>query len=181
MFKAASYMLLAMFSLLVGCSTTPQESSERDLLKERSTFVVNRISERNPDLMKDYLARSAGYAVIPTVGEGGFVFAGGYGKGILYEKGKMVGYCDATQMTVGAQIGGQSFSEIIFFETPAVLSDFKAGHFAFKAQVEAVALGDSASKRAQYREGLAVVIADETGLMAQAAAGGQKFRFEPGQ
>jgi lipid-binding SYLF domain-containing protein len=166
--------------MTLGCSTAPQDPQERTSLKEQAQSVVQRTAERNPGV-RYYLENSAGYAVFPTIGKGGFIFAGGYGKGVLFEHGKMAGYCDATQITVGAQIGGQSYSELVFFQTPVVLGDFKSGSYAFKAQVEAIAADADASQRAPYRDGVAVFIVDSAGLMAEAAAGGQKFRFEPGE
>ncbi len=93
----------------------------------------------------------------------------------------MAGYCDATQITVGAQIGGQSYTELVFLETPKLLGDFKAGEYTWKAQVEAIAADQDAAKRAPYRNGVAVFIVDQNGLMAEAAAGGQRFRFVPGE
>jgi lipid-binding SYLF domain-containing protein len=181
MFKTPSWVLvIASLAIVAGCSTVPEEPQERTLLKSRAEFVVQRTAERNPGL-KYYLDTSAGYAVFPTIGKGGFIFAGGYGKGVLFEHGKMAGYCDATQVTAGAQIGGQSYSELVFFQTPQLLGDFKVGEYAFKAQVEAIALDQDASKRAPYHDGIAVFIMDSAGLMAEAAAGGQKFRFVPGE
>ena len=126
-----------------------------------------------------YLASSIAYAVFPDVGKGGFIVAGGYGKGVLYEKGVMSGYCDATQLSIGAQIGGQSCTELIFFETPDAVERFKSGDLALDAQVSAIAMDQKATKYARYQDGVAVLFIDAKGLMAEASAGGQKFRFVP--
>ena len=96
--------------------------------------------------------------MFPTVGKGGFVFAAGYGKGILYENGAMTGYCDATQLSVGAQIGGQSCSELVFLQTPEALQRFKSGDLALDAQVSAIAADQKATRAARYQEGVAVAV-----------------------
>jgi hypothetical protein len=41
--------------------------------------------------------------------------------------GQYIGDSDLTQGTVGAQVGGQSFSDLLVFETQAALERFKAG------------------------------------------------------
>jgi lipid-binding SYLF domain-containing protein len=82
-------------------------------------------------------------------------------------------------VTVGAQIGGQAFSEVIFFETKEALEKFKKSEFAMSAQVSAVAAQDGASKNAKYVEGVMVFTKAKQGLMAEASVGGQKFKFEP--
>jgi len=126
-----------------------------------------------------FFANSAGYAVFPDVGKGGFIVGGARGKGIVYEKGNPVGRAVMTQASIGAQVGGQTFAEVIFFETPAALSDFKNGKFEMSAEVSAVAAAEGASKAAKYKRGVAVFTLPKSGLMVQASVGGQKFKFEP--
>jgi lipid-binding SYLF domain-containing protein len=126
-----------------------------------------------------FFTNSAGYAVFPDVGKGGFIVGGARGKGIVYEKGNPVGRATMTQASIGAQAGGETFAEVIFFDTPAALSDFKAGKFEMSADISAVAASQGASKAAQYKKGVAVFTVAKRGLMVQASVGGQKFKYEP--
>jgi lipid-binding SYLF domain-containing protein len=126
-----------------------------------------------------FFANSAGYAIFPDVGKGGFIVGGARGKGIVYEKGNPVGRATMTQASIGAQVGGQTFAEVIFFETPSALSDFKNGKFEMSAEVSAVAAAEGASKAAKYKRGVAVFTLPKSGLMVSASVGGQKFKFEP--
>lgn len=163
---------------LVGCSTAPKTSAERLDLKADADRVVAEAQRTDPTL-RNFLARSAGYAIFPDAGKGGFIVGGGYGKGVLYERGVMTGYVDMTQGTVGAQIGGQSFSEILAFETPEKLNQFKENQFTLNAQATAVALSSGAAANARYSDNVAVFITSQEGLMAEATVGGQQFRFKP--
>lgn len=129
--------------------------------------------------LKDTFRTAAGYVVFPNVGKGGFVVGGAHGNGLVYEKGKLIGHASLTQVTVGAQVGGQEFSEVIFFETPGALAKFKESGFAMSAQIGAVAAAEGASKNAKYVEGVMVFTKAKQGLMAEASVGGQKFKFEP--
>ncbi len=73
-----------------------------------------------------------GYAVFPTIGKGGAVVGGAYGKGRVYAKGKYVGDTSMTQLTAGFQLGGQAFSQIIFFEDERAFKLFTGGNFQFQ-------------------------------------------------
>lgn len=122
---------------------------------------------------------SYGYAVFPSIGKGGLVVGGAAGGGRVFEKGAYIGDVHMTQATVGAQIGGESFSEVIFFETKAALDRFKENRFEMSAGLSAVAAGSGTSKDAKYTDGVAVFTQAKKGLMAEASVGGQKFKFTP--
>ena len=119
-----------------------------------------------------------GYAVFPSVGKGGIGIGGARGKGLVYEKGTLVGKVTLTQVTVGLQLGGQSFSEVIFFKDKTALDDFTRGNYEFDAGVSAVALTAGASADLGYNKGVAIVTATKGGLMYEASVGGQKFDYE---
>ncbi len=129
--------------------------------------------------IEHFFKDAAGYVVFPTIGKGAIGIGGAGGSGILFEKGKAVGKSSLAQVTVGLQLGGQAYSEIVFFENAATLTDFKKGNFAFAAQVSAVALSAGASANAKYASGVAVFTATKTGLMYEASVGGQKFGYKP--
>src|SRR5947209_3266490 len=81
-----------------------------------------------------------GYALFPTIGKGGAVVGGAYGKGRVYQHGRYVGDTSMTQLTVGFQLGGQAYSEIIFFENKAAFDRFTSGNFEFGGEASAVAI-----------------------------------------
>jgi len=135
---------------------------------------------RNKDpSMKVFFDRAYGYAVFPTVAKGGMGIGGAYGKGEVYERGRLVGRSSLTQVTIGFQLGGQAYSEIIFFKDKATLDDFKSGNFEFSAQASAVAATAGASADADYSNGVAIFTLAKGGLMYEASVGGQKFSFTP--
>jgi len=148
-----------------------------DLKSEADRVIAD--AQRTDPTLGDFMARSAGYAVFPATGEAGLVIGGGYGKGVLYEHGLMTGYCDMTEATVGAQIGGQKITEIICFETIDRVNEFRAGKYTLSAEATAVALKSGAATSARYQDNVAVFITSQEGLMAEASVGGQKFRFTP--
>jgi lipid-binding SYLF domain-containing protein len=63
-----------------------------------------------------FFATAYGYAVFPTIGKGGIGIGGAHGKGRVYAQGEYVGDISMTQLTMGFQLGGQAYSQIIFLE-----------------------------------------------------------------
>src|SRR5512137_1041450 len=136
--------------------------------------AVKRLREVEPGL-KRFFDRAAGYAVFPDVTKAGFIVGGAGGSGYVFEGGKAVGRTTLSQATVGAQIGGQAYIEIVFFEDRWALEQFKKGDWAMAAQVSAVAVTAGAAKNAAYNKGVAVFTLVTGGAMAEASIGGQKF------
>jgi len=146
-----------------------------------------------------FFGKSYGYAVFPTVGKGGFIVGGAHGKGRVYRQGAAVGETSMTEVSVGAQAGGQAFSQIVFFEDKRAFDEFTSGNFEFGAQAQAVAItaaagasagstgttvGASGGKKdastlGKYHKGMAVFTIAKGGLMGQATVGGQKFTYKP--
>ena len=151
-----------------------KEGENRDKVAE----TISYLKERDPSIVK-FFENAYGYAIFPTVGKGGIGIGGAYGKGEVYEEGKLVGTTSLKQVTVGFQLGGQSYSEVIFFKTREKLDSFKGGNFEFGAQVSAVAVAAGVSRDAPYERGVAVFTLAKGGLMYEATVGGQKFGFDP--
>lgn len=163
----------------VGCRTAPGTEMDREHLVQRADATVQMFQETDPSLAESFFDKSAGYAVFPRIGKGAAGIGGAYGRGVLYENGEAVGFCDVTQGTIGFQLGGQAYSQLIFFENDIVLEDFKAGRVAFAAQATAVAAASGAGANARYDHGVAVFTRGEKGLMYEASIGGQGFSYVP--
>lgn len=139
--------------------------------------TIKKFKDGDPG-MQGWFNGAYAYVVFPTVGKGGIGIGGAHGKGLVYEQGKLVGKSTLTQLTVGFQLGGQAFSEVIFFKDKTAFVDFTRGNFEFGAQVSAVALTAGISADLAYNGGVAIVTATKGGLMYEAAVGGQKFSYE---
>jgi lipid-binding SYLF domain-containing protein len=129
--------------------------------------------------MSERFATAAGYVVFPKVAKGGAGIGAARGTGEVYEGGRLIGHATLTQVTIGLQLGGQSFSEVIFFESSKALERFKQSKTEMSAQIGAVAAAEGASKDASYTDGVLIFTKARSGLMAEASVGGQKFRFKP--
>jgi lipid-binding SYLF domain-containing protein len=164
--------------LLAGCATTPASTEKQAQLTKQSADVVQVAQKTDPGLQK-FFESAAGYAVFPSVGKGAVGVGGAYGRGEVWEGGKLAGYSTLSQASIGLALGGQTYTELIFFENKAALDRFKTGRFAFAAQASAVALKSGVSANAKYTDGVAVFTMGQTGLMYEASIGGQKFSYQP--
>jgi len=171
---------------IAGCSVVDKDDDESpevrqaqlDALEVRAENTLKRALEVDPGL-KRFNDSAYGIVIFPNVGKGGFIVGGAKGDGVVYEQGKVVGYAVLMQGTVGLQIGGQAYSQLIFLKDETDLERFKEGDVEFEAEASAVAVKSGASAKVDYSKGVAVFALDEQGLMAQAAIGGQKFEYVP--
>jgi len=155
---------------------------------------------KESSVVKPFFGNSYGYAVFPTIGKGGIGIGGAHGSGKVYAGGKVTGDTSMTQLTIGFQLGGQAFSQIIFFKDERAYKEFISGEFEFSAQASAVAItagaqakagtggstagatskGDAGSQaKVEYQKGMVVFTHAKGGLMYEAALGGQKFSYKP--
>jgi lipid-binding SYLF domain-containing protein len=168
----SAVLALLVLGLTAGCATTPSN----DTLISESRVALQAFVDRDPDLQR-WIDEAYGYAVFPNIGKGAFWVGGGFGRGIVFEQGEPVGRATVSQATIGAQIGAQSYSQVIFFRDESALRRFQSERFAFSAQATAVAATEGESATTSYERGVAVFLLARGGLMAEASVGGQKFDY----
>ena len=166
-----------MFLIAVFLSNPLVAGWDPDTKADARQAIVD-FKKADPSL-KRFFSSSYAYAVFPTVGKGGFGIGGAYGEGIVFRGGNAVGETSLTQLTIGFQLGGQAYREIIFFRDKATLEAFQQGNFELSAQASAVAATFGASADADFENGVAVFTLAKGGLMYEASVGGQKFGYEP--
>jgi lipid-binding SYLF domain-containing protein len=170
--------IVACVCMIAGCETAPETVEGKADIQAQASAALARAQSVEPKLIP-HIQSALAVAVFPEITKGGLVLGGAYGKGVLYEHGSPVGYCDVTQGTIGAQIGGQSYTELLIFKSQVALDAFKRQEFTFNAETTAVAADSGKGLNADYKQGVAVFTLDESGLMGEAAAGGQKFTYQP--
>ena len=128
--------------------------------------------------LKPYFKEAAGFAVFPNIAKAGLGFGGARGNGEVFEDGKVIGSTTVTQLSFGFQLGGQAFSQIIFFQNKRDLDRFTDGNFEFGASASAALITEGANASVDYTNGVAVMTFSKGGLMYEASIGGQKFTFK---
>jgi lipid-binding SYLF domain-containing protein len=146
--------------------------------KEETTAAIELFKRTDPK-MGVLFTNATGYAIFPSVTKGAFGIGAAHGNGEVLERGRLIGSASLTQVTIGLQLGGQEYAEVIFFENLAALTKFTSNQFAMSAQASAVAASEGASRDAKYQQGVMVFTIAKGGLMFEASIGGQKFKFTP--
>ena len=179
MVRAMKRLLSLIVPLLmaVGLSCSVQAGKQARLTKEVQE-TIKMFKKADPGMDKLF-KEAKGYVVFPKVSKGAFGVGAAKGKGQLFAAGQLQGEATLTQVTIGFQLGGQVYSEVIFFDEEKALKDFQKGNVEFSAQVSAVAAAEGASKNAKFVNGVAVFTLAKGGLMYEASIGGQKFSYHP--
>jgi len=185
--------LILVIALIFGVSAVAAAAEVEDYSSTINVF------KDSPAVAK-FFENSYGYAVFPTIGKAGFVIGGSYGKGQVYRNGKVTGKTSVIEGSIGFQLGGEAFSEIIFFQDKRAYDEFTSGSFEFGATAQAVVITAGAQAKAgtagasagasagpktgvqaetDYVKGMATFVHSKGGLMYEASIGGQKFTFDP--
>ena len=183
--------ILAAIALLASAGASAQGA--RDLSGTIESF-------RSIPVVEPFFATAYGYAVWRRIGRAGFGLGGATGRGQVYVDGEVTGFSRLVDISIGFQVGGQVYRQIVFFEDRAAYDDFTGGKFEFDAQASAVAVtagaraaagtqGSEASVSAAsstglagadaYYNGMRVFTMTVGGLMYQASIAGQRYNFRP--
>jgi lipid-binding SYLF domain-containing protein len=194
-------LLMACGTLLALMCAFPAVANDDKAAKTEAKYADAKQIFLNADASAVFFNNSYGYALFPTIGKGGVGLGGAHGSGRVYVGGSYVGDTKMTQVTIGFQLGGQAFSQIIFFQDERAFNEFTGGNFEFGAQATAVAITAGASASASttgntagasggkndaavaggYNKGYAIFTIAKGGLMYEASIGGQKFSYKPRQ
>ncbi len=164
-----------------GCATSPPATgAQRSALQEEAEAALEAMEAKDPSLAP-IVKGAYGYAIFPSIAQGGLVVGGATGRGVAYQKGRMVGYVELNQASIGAQLGGQTFSELLVFEDPSAFAKLQSGDFTFGADASAVAITAGAGSTARFDDGVAAFVMPESGLMANLSLNGQKLDYTPAE
>ena len=162
--------------LISGWKPSSDKNSKTKKASNKTIKALNKFKDMTS--LRPYFKKARGYAVFPNIGKGGIGIGGARGKGEVFEKGNVIGSTTLTQISIGFQLGGQAFSQIIFFKDKKSLERFTEGNFEFGASASAALISEGANASADYSDGVAVLTFSKGGLMYEASIGGQKFTYE---
>jgi lipid-binding SYLF domain-containing protein len=171
-FKISLMAILVMLILSAPALAGWDPNAEQKALDTVAAF------KKNDSGMEAYFSKARGYVVYPSVGKAGFGIGGAHGKGIVFEAGKAIGTSSLIQVSIGFQLGGQVYSEIVFFKDSAAMNRFKKGETEISAQVSAVAVTEGVSAKTGFKDGMAIFTMAKGGLMYEASVAGQQLSFK---
>ena len=173
-----TYFKAFILSLVFSYTMNAQVGGWNPELVKDSKEALNTMMQKSPKL-KTFYNKAYGYAVFPRITKAGIGIGGAAGRGTVFKNHVLIGSANLKQASFGLQLGGQQYSEVIFFENQKSFEHFTNGKLKFDAQASAVAITEGASIDAAYHEGVAVFTRTKGGLMYEASVGGQHFKYKP--
>lgn len=168
-------LLAALFTEHATASST---RAEKQSLQTSARATLDAMIAQEPRI-RTVIQNAPGYAVFPSIAQGGALIGGAYGRGILYEHGQPTGFVSLEQVSIGAQLGGQSFAELLVLHTPQDVAAVKSGDFTAGAQLGIVVLSASANARASFDPNASIFVMGHGGLMVDVSISGQKISYQP--
>ena len=164
---------------VVGCDTsTPNSPAQQTALHDEARATLERMEAQDPGL-KNLVQNSYGYAIFPEVGAGAIGIGGASGEGYVYQNGQRIGTVKLSQASVGAQLGGNTYGELIIFQDEHALNRLMNNSIEFGADANAVAVKNGAAGSASFNHGVEIYVLPKGGLEVGVAVNGQKFHFTP--
>jgi len=158
-----------------ACATVASSRHERDDLVASADRTLTKMRDTNAKLGK-LLVDAHAYVVFPEIGEGALVAGGAFGRGVVYERGEPIAWAELDQGSFGAQLGGQTYSELIVLKDEKVLRDFMRGGIHFGGEATAIVITSGAAVSGEFGEkGVATFVLPKAGFMAGVTLTGQEI------
>lgn len=174
--RTVARLMFVIAALATACASTPRTRSAKRELDEQAMQAKEAMLAKDPSV-RSLIDQSAGYIVFPEVKEGGFIVGGAGAQGVIFENGQPVGYASLSRASVGAQIGGQKYAELVAVRDKFTLDKMKAGTMDLGGQASAVILRAGVATRTNFSDkGIAVVMDPIGGAMVNASISGQRIK-----
>lgn len=177
MIRRSLIAVLAMLSLQPALAEPTWQPIPGDEFQQDCAAAVARFSERE-DLQR-FFDEAHAYAIFPKVRRVALAFGGAWGKGLVVQNGVLIGRAEQRQLTLGASLGGQSHSQILFFRDAEALATFQQGRREFLGRASATGGVWSASAEPANLPEVAIFSEDGAGLMLELSAVGVRYVYKP--
>jgi len=175
--KKLNTMILAVLLTLLFTQTTYAKTAQ-----EIDTEVDAAIEKFKKDIPggANFLQKTKGYLVFPSVIKAGLIVGGKYDEGSLRVNGVTKHYYDMTAASIGFQAGAQEYSMLIAYLSDAALANFVKSN-GWEAGVDgSITVSDWGKSKdissMSFEKPIIAFIYGEKGLMASISIAGTKFR-----
>ncbi|MDC0429119.1 lipid-binding SYLF domain-containing protein [Phycisphaerales bacterium] len=174
--------LIAIPTVLSGCGSVPTTQAEMDTRMNEvgpkaKKEIANMVAKDST--LKPLVDEAYGIIVFPSVASGALILGGQGGDGVVFKGGEPWGLAKLAAGSIGFQIGGESFSELVIMKDENAFNMITADKFSFTAGINATAVKAGAALDAKFSNGIAAFVSTNGGLMASAAIGGQQITCYP--
>jgi len=179
MFSKLLFIFLSLSLTLASLHARQNSQQKIELAKNQEyTKTIRTFMSKSKNLER-LVYDSAIYIAFPSIGKGGLIFGGAHGEGRVFRRGLWIGDITMSQYTVGLQIGGQTYSEMIFFKTEEAFKEFTNSGLISGTQSSVVGGSAGASGDINIDADVLVFTMGNGGAMLEAATGVQDFTYTP--
>ncbi|PKP19020.1 MAG: hypothetical protein CVU07_00770 [Bacteroidetes bacterium HGW-Bacteroidetes-23] len=171
--KTSHFIML--LALILSTTVFSQTQKDKEIIKDAETAKAEFI-KMNKEIAPQ-IKNATAYVIFPNVGKGAFIVGAASGNGAVYQNGVLVGMAKMKQLDLGLQAGGETYSEMILFNSEEAFNRLKENKLELTASASAVALQSGEALKAKYADGIAVYVLPKAGLMVDASVGGQKLEY----
>ena len=118
-------LLIALAVALPMAASAPAFAASKSDLESSSKAALNKLVAQNPGA-KALNAKAVAVLVFPTITKAGFMVGGQFGEGVLWRKGKPVGYYNTAGASYGLQAGAQQYGYAMFFMNQKALDSLNS-------------------------------------------------------
>lgn len=166
------------FALPMALASSPTWAASSAELDRSSKKALDELVATVP-AAKTLNSKAVAVLVFPSITKAGFVVGGQFGEGVLWRKGKPVGYYNTAGASYGLQAGGQQYGYAMFFVTDKALHSLDSNE-GFEVGVgPSVVIVDSGMARnitsSSLTEDIYAFVFAQKGLMAGAGLQGSKI------
>lgn len=173
------FLATALIALAACSSSDPDEKSARRAeINNAADAAWSELIAENV-AAKDLAKTAKGVAIFPDIIKGGLIVGGETGDGVLRVGGDTEAYYNVSSASIGLQVGGQSYSQVLMFLTEEALASFR-GSSGWEAGVDGtVAVIDKGASgdldTSNISDPVVAFIFGEEGLMGGVSIEGSKY------
>ncbi len=118
-------LLVALAIALPLAASAPAFAASKSDLESSSKKALDKLVAQVPGA-KALNAKAVAVLVFPTITKAGFMVGGQFGEGVLWRKGKPVGYYNTAGASYGLQAGAQHYGYAMFFMNEKALDSLNS-------------------------------------------------------
>ena len=177
--RASTVTLLGLvIGLMAACATAPATQEGKDELVRRAAAGLKAWDRAVPGIER-FAQGNLGYIMFPEINKGGVGIGGAYGRGVVYARGQHIGYADLSLGSLGPQLGGQTYQELIVFADEATFARFRRGRFDVTAATSMVLATEGYAGALRTAGGAAILYRPTGGAMGELVLAAQHLTFAP--
>jgi len=179
MFSKLLFIFLSLALTLSSLYARQNSQQKIELAKNQEYTRTIRAYMSKSKGLENLVYKSAVYIAFPSIGKGGLILGGAHGEGRVFRRGLWIGDITLSQYTIGFQIGGQTYSEMIFFKTEEAFKEFLNSGLISGTQSSVIGGSAGVSGDVNIDGEVLVFTMGNGGAMLEAATGIQDFTYTP--